>query len=652
MSFYLLVSTILNMLYRALYFFLFPCISLWGTDTFSTGPIPEWVKPCPFTLDAPLQTSHIHVQDLLFERQINWEEETTYTHEVSKVIAPVGIEHLSELRFNYNPAHQRLVLHTLRLYRDGEWIDRLNSTRHQLLQREASLEEKIYSGHLTMVYFLSDIREGDILEYAFSCLGNDPLLHPYHEALLYLQPSVPVEKIYYRIVLNPAHRAFFKPFCTEQFPSVREPGEWVWEINRPKAYEKEPGVPYWYDPLERVQVTQFSHWKEVISHLLPFYSQNINLGEEALALVQQWQEMNQDKTAQALLAIRFVQDHVRYFGFEEGTSAGKPSPAQETFRRRSGDCKDKTVLLQALLQMMGIISHPVLVAADAKDANTWLPNLTLFNHVVLQIEIEGKFFYVDPTCILQGGSLQDNYFPDYEWGLVIAEETEGLTPLPKYSLPRPTTISTLVRLISPLSADVTTSITFYGMKAETRRRELHHLGHKKFAEGYSQEIPRKGKLLSPPEMIDDRESNVFTLTLLYQLPTTSRSHTKTLPLHSYLLNMSFHDDLTPGRQAPYALSYPLWVKEHIYVENPFNSWGFERDEMCEETGAFFYKFSLQKQAKMAELDFEIHHFQDHLAGEEVHSYFTMAQKIERPEPLVIFSSSSESSATRGPTLKR
>jgi hypothetical protein len=590
-------------------------------------------------LDAPVKPSQTHFQKLLVERQSHWGEETMYFHDVNKIIDKVGVEQFSELKFIYNPSHETIALHTLRLYRDGKWFDRLQTSRYQLIQREAELEDNLYSGRLTLVYFLSDLREQDIVEYAFSCYGNNPVLHPYHEGHLYFQGGVAVEKIYYRILTNPTQPLFFKPFHTEQEPTLFGPNEWVWEVTASKEFEQEPWTPYWYNPLERVQLTQFGSWREVVSHILPFYSQHSQLHEnpEALALVQEWQAASSDKGVQALMALRFVQDQVRYFGFVEGIGATKPAPAHETFERRSGDCKGKTLLLQALLGMMEITSSPVLIAHDIKDLNTYLPTLTSFTHVVLQIQMGDNVYYVDPTITLQGGSsLAETYFPDFGWGLVLNQGTESLTPLPRYHVPNPTTISTLIRLTSPEMTESQTTFLFYGQRAEIRRRELQHLGVKKFAESYSQELPKKAKPLSIPEVADDRARNIFSLSFSYQLPTTSRLRTKSLPFHSYLLNMNIDDDLKPERKTPYALIYPFWIKEHIRVENRFNTWEFEVDEMVEENSTFRYKYFLQKADQVADFDLEFCHFQDHLDGEMIQKYYDLMQRLEPPEPLDLF----------------
>jgi transglutaminase-like putative cysteine protease len=45
--------------------------------------------------------------------------------------------------------------------------------------------------------------------------------------------------------------------------------------------------------------------------------------------------------------IRFVQDEVRYLGFEEGLNAHMPHTPLDVYNQRFGDCKDKVVVNDA-----------------------------------------------------------------------------------------------------------------------------------------------------------------------------------------------------------------------------------------------------------------------------------------------------------------
>jgi hypothetical protein len=355
-----------------------------------------------------------------------------------------------------------------------------------------------------------------------------------------------------------------------------------------------------------------------------------------LNLINHWKNTTLDREEQALLALRFVQDEVRYLSLNNGF---RPSDPNRTFQQRLGDCKDKTVLLQTLLQLLGISSHPVMVckSSEEKTALDLLPTMSyLFPHVILKIDIGDSSFWVDPTRSLQGGkTLAENRLPDLGWGLVLAEETEGLIQLPHSPFLTPTTVSTDIKLLSPETAEATTTITSYGLKAEMVRHRLKQLGSQKFSQEYLDASPQNSKLSSPFNICDDRENNIFKLSFTYQFPTKGRPDKKKLPIDSKLLNDGLDAGPNASRTTPYALHYPLWVKEHIHIENPFTTWQEESDELSEELSSLSYKSSFKIGKHTADYDFELRHLQDHIPVEEIQSYVDLMQRIEFPEPLKV-----------------
>ena len=98
---------------------------------------------------------------------------------------------------------------------------------------------------------------------------------------------------------------------------------------------------------------------------------------------------------------RFVSREIRYVALALGASGFEPRPAAETFQTRFGDCKDQVILMMAMLNTVGIESHPLLVetAAGSVLGPTWPPTPYAFDHVVLAAEdSEGGWELYDPTC--------------------------------------------------------------------------------------------------------------------------------------------------------------------------------------------------------------------------------------------------------------
>src|SRR5262249_7398246 len=74
--------------------------------------------------------------------------------------------------------------------------------------------------------------------------------------------------------------------------------------------------------------------------------------------------------------------------------------------RRYGDCKDKSLLLITLLKELGIPSDPVLLQFGRRNGlERSLPSPGLFNHVIVRVNVDGHFYYLDPTRLGQHGRL-------------------------------------------------------------------------------------------------------------------------------------------------------------------------------------------------------------------------------------------------------
>jgi len=77
----------------------------------------------------------------------------------------------------------------------------------------------------------------------------------------------------------------------------------------------------------------------------------------------------------------FVSQRVRYVSLQFGLGRYQPHPAADVLANQYGDCKDKHVLLAALLRAIGVPSAPVLIPAlEPLDAE--LPSPAQFNHLI------------------------------------------------------------------------------------------------------------------------------------------------------------------------------------------------------------------------------------------------------------------------------
>ena len=630
------------MFYRT--FLLILCLALiplYSNEDCSIEPTPSWVKTYDFPLDpVPIKPTQVNLQYLLIETQRNWEEKTYYYHDVIRMLTKNGIETISKLSINFDPAFSHVVMHQIQVLRDGEWFDRLANARRKIVQRETDLEENLFSGDLTAIYFIEDIREGDVLEYSYSIVGEDPIFDSHLIELIYLQEKFEVEKKSYRLLAPPdlyferkAINTIIEPKITDLSPSLRE---WEWIAVEPPFHKYEEYQPIWDNPPPCIELSQYKTWAEVAQKVAPFFHLpadfSESIPEEMTALVECWKAATLVSTERALLALRFVQDEVRYLGFEENVGRIIPTDPRITFQRRFGDCKDKTQLLRALLSLMDIDSTPILVhSSDGISVAKGLP-MPKFDHVILQLDIDGTTYWVDSTANLLGGSFETSSLPNFHWGLILADTTTELTPLPQRTLPHPTKIDSAITFESKETALMRSSITFYSFVADCWRRMLEEKGYKKISEGLLhnfQKIYGRVTIVAPLEVFDDRENNLFTLSATYRIPTDDLDKSVVLDLFSYIIHNILDMDFNPVRTVSYELAYPLWVKEHIHIENPYLEWDAAQKDYKEEHPSLLYTQAIRINGHVADFDIELKHLQDHVPVDALDSYWKITKAIKK-----------------------
>jgi len=75
-----------------------------------------------------------------------------------------------------------------------------------------------------------------------------------------------------------------------------------------------------------------------------------------------------------------------------------PRPAKEVYEDRFGDCKGLSALLIGLLRARGFEAHPALARTKGRSLAEAIPNISQFNHFIVQVTVGGKSFWLDRTA--------------------------------------------------------------------------------------------------------------------------------------------------------------------------------------------------------------------------------------------------------------
>jgi tetratricopeptide (TPR) repeat protein/transglutaminase-like putative cysteine protease len=171
-------------------------------------------------------------------------------------------------------------------------------------------------------------------------------------------------------------------------PTVSEDaaGNRVWrfemrDLARAKNESRQPGASE-SEPL--IRITTYASWNAFASWWWNLIRDQIEVSPGIRAKVTELTKGLTTTQAKIDAIYRFVTTDVRYEAWEFGVHGYKPYSVPVIFERRHGDCKDKSLLMNSMLSLIGVDAYPVLIHANqtrSKD-DLSLPMVNHFNHCI------------------------------------------------------------------------------------------------------------------------------------------------------------------------------------------------------------------------------------------------------------------------------
>jgi hypothetical protein len=592
----------------------------------------KWVETISFnTQSRPEIGQGSSSYYLLLDEQENTITQEDYYHYAYTILNTEGVQEMSDLSFDFDPAYNNLILHEIKIIRGATVVDQL-SKNIQVIQREQSMDRYLYDGTKTAIVNLKDIRVGDIVEYSFTRKGYNPVHQGHVARTSYFDYYQTIDKFYKKLILPADKKIEIKALGKAEPPvtikNINDEVHYEWAMSKTKTIRSDISTPSWYNAYNGVMLSDFRSWGEV--------------GEWAKTLFQ-LSESDKRKFKDDVVGnfpaeseeefivsvIRFVQDEVRYLGFESGINSHKPYAPVQVYEQRFGDCKDKSLLLITLLKSRGIEAYPMLVNTSLKHAlDERLPSGNIFDHCVVQIIVNDEKIYIDPTISSQGGSLHNIYFPDYRRGLVIDDEISGLENLPEPTTPTTTEIQDFELLTIGGEAMLTVRTSYTGSDADYQRSQFANTSletiKKNYRDYYANLYPDI-TTWTEPVITDNRETNVFILEEKYKIPTLWKpleSDDAKIYCSFQAQSVNHYFDISQNikqRTSPYYLSYPVDYYHTINISLPVE-WTIEPADKIIENDFYQYEYAVKRSGN--EITRFIHYKtkSDHIPVEKVSEY--------------------------------
>ena len=404
-----------------------------------TGPVPNWVRPAaePVAENLPKSGSVLP----LFDEQVLVDGDTVtgYFDIATLITSPEVLNRVGTISYPWRPDHGDITFYRIEVLRGAQRIDALKGGAGlTVLRRETGLERKIFDGQLTAVQHVEGLQVGDILRITFSISQSDSVLKGNVQDGLILLPS-PIQIGFgrARLVWPEGRNITWKVLMPGVTPTLQDIDhnrkELVVSLPVSKLPEMPKNYPDRFKPQSMIVFTSFKDWSEVKAAMAPLYKVNdaIPAGSDLAKRIDAIAARSPDPLRRTADALQLVQDEVRYQLIALGSGNYVPQSPAETWSKRYGDCKAKTLLLLAVLDRLGVKAEPVLANMDQGDAVKEMPPSAMaFDHIFVRAEINGASYWLDGTAI--GSRLEDiNDVPRYGTVLPLFSAETGLVDLPR-----------------------------------------------------------------------------------------------------------------------------------------------------------------------------------------------------------------------------
>ncbi len=564
------------------------------------APVPDWV------IDAGTITPTQAKIDglILLDRQqkVDGDRTWTYSDLAFRATSTEQLAGLGNVTLNWHPDKGDLIIHRLEIIRGDQIIDvTKGANKFTVLRREQNLERQWISGILSATMQIEGLKVGDILRMATSISFADPALAGNVEfSLPLIVEPAKVGQSALRMIW-PQDRSLKWRVTVKDTPvTLTKRGKYN-ELLIPQPMAKLPdypaSAPLRFAPPVIFEASSFSSWEAVSKSTAPLYVTEglIPAGSGLAERVSKIAASTTDPKLRAAAALRMVQDDIRYLFSGQTQGNYVPQKPMETWEKRYGDCKAKTMLLTAMLRSLGIEAEPALVSSQLGDIlQSRLPALGAFDHVLVRAVIEGKIYWLDGTLL--GTRLADLADPPtFGYALPIRAGGSGLEKINYVAPARPLVVvdkdvdaSAGIALPKPYKL----TLTFRNANVAYFRQAQANMAPKKLDETIDQTIQQwfpESVIASRALSFDDEAGTVrISAEGITNLSWDQVDDRRVMSLDTIMSNFDLSVDRSrpAWKEVPVATNYPNAYEFRYRLHLPQGGKGFTLENPKSVTGRF------------------------------------------------------------------
>lgn len=327
-----------------------------------------------------------------------------YVQRVIEVLQPGAAQQMQSWPIAFDPDRQevRLVEASI-LKTDGRRVHAESMVTDAL----SDPQYRLYYRNRNLVLSFPSLAAGDRvwIEYKISDVGEQNDYGRYFGDFVPFAGMLPILLKQYTLVMPEDFPLYFQSRGIEVQPMVvtlkgRKTYRWV--VRDIAHIQQEPNMPGFSEVAPYLHLSTFKDWDALGRWYAKFIADQWEITPEIRAKVAEVTAGAATPEAKVLAIHRWVVQQTHYVGLEFGVHGFRPYKVKQIFDRRFGDCKDKALLMAAMLRAAGLDAAMVLTRTRDNGAIEDAPaSLAVFNHAIcyvpeLDLFLDGTAEYTAP----------------------------------------------------------------------------------------------------------------------------------------------------------------------------------------------------------------------------------------------------------------
>jgi transglutaminase-like putative cysteine protease len=322
-----------------------------------------------------------------------------------RVQSEAGVRQWGQLVFGYNSVNEKLEISYVRVSKPDKTVITAPADAIQDLNPPILQIAPVYSDYRQKHVTVPSLRPGDTLEYGVVRTILTPYApgqfwgqYDFQKSAITLDEQFEIDVPANR-TLKLKNKPGMDPKTSEE--NGRRIYHWasshlIRDAENKDNTEKKKKKKKAADQFPDVQLTTFASWEEV-GHWYQSLEKDRRIPSAAVRAkaeeLTKGLHSDLDKT-EALYD--YTAKNFRYVGLSLGLGRYQPHSSDEVFHNQYGDCKDKSTLLESLLNAVGIPAAPALINSYRK-LDPDVPSPSQFDHVVTTAVVEKERLWMDTT---------------------------------------------------------------------------------------------------------------------------------------------------------------------------------------------------------------------------------------------------------------